>query len=288
MENFKKCASIFAILTPANNAARDSFSQVAQKKLDDKDWNPHARQNIMAEQQPTQVSTYSSGSESDGGTEPSKTLRPVLKGCYTFDLDKPPTQPDKGWIIGGGKFSGSDLRPEILLTERRKLNGVSSRHARLAHNFASGALVITATDNSVILINGHEVVDGQRVVHGRITSLEFGSLKYTLEIRTYDADEDYRNHLRSYKQKHGIADDDYPSCLLATPADLDLVYQNYVVKNIVGHGATCVVYAAHERRNGDAVAVKRIRRTWKNAKIIKRDISITTYIGKHVSLSIVA
>lgn len=80
MENFEKCADVFAILTPANNAARDCFSQVAQKKLESKDWNPSARKNIKANKMPVQVSTYTDGSESDDNTEPSKTFRPVLKG----------------------------------------------------------------------------------------------------------------------------------------------------------------------------------------------------------------
>ena len=258
---------------------------MAQKKLDDNDWNPNARQNIKTNKQPIQVSTYSNASESDGGTGPSGTFRSVLTGYYTFDFDKPPRQPDKGWLIGGGKFSGGDEPPEILLTERKKYDGVSSRHARLAHNFTSGALVITASDNNVVLINGHEVVDDQRVIHGRTTSLEFGQLKYTLEVRRYDTDEDYRDHLRFYKQEHALGDDDYPSNLLATPADSDLVTQNYVMKNPVGDGATSVVYAAIDKRNGRAVAIKKIRRTQKNAKAIHQDINIADYIGEHVSAS---
>ncbi len=288
MEHFGKSASIFAILKPANNAPRDAFSQVAQKKLDDKDWNPIARQNIKADKQPTQVSTYSNSSESDGGTGPSRTLRPVLTGYYTVDLAKPPRQPDKGWLIGGGKFSGGEERPEILLTERKKHDGVSSRHARLAHNFASGALVITTSDNNVVWINGYEVADNQRVIHGRTTSLEFGSLKYILEVRGYDADEDYRDHLSSYMRKHGLGDDDYPSILLATPADSDLVTKRYVMKNPVGEVATSVVYAAYDRRNGDAVAIKKMRRTARNASSILRDIEIAFYIGEHVSAPIKA
>lgn len=63
----------------------------------------------------------------------------------------------------------------------------------------------------------------QHVIHGRTTSLEFGALKYSLEVRKYDTDEDYRSHLNFYKKNYGIVDDDYPWNLLATPADSDLV-----------------------------------------------------------------
>ena len=285
MENFEECADIFAILSPTNNAARDCFSQVAQKKLENEKWNPSARKNIKANKLPVQVSTYTNDSESDGGTEPSKTFRPVLKGCYTFNLAEAPRQPSKGWLIGGGKFSEGDESPDILLTERKTKFRVSSRHARLAHNFASGALVITVSDSSPVAINGYEVVDAQHVIHGRTTSLEFGDLKYSLEIRKYDTDEDYRSHLSFYKQKYGIMDDDYPWNLLATPADSDLVTQNYVLKNPVGEGSTCVVYAAHNRSNGNAVAVKKVRRTKTNAGLIKQDINISKRIGSHVSKS---
>lgn len=276
--------SVFAILTPANKAAKDSFDRVAKKMLDDQDWNPNARQNIAAHKKAIQVlSTYSTASESDGGTGPSGGLFPVLAGYYTFDFTVPPRQPDKGWLIAGGKFSGGDESPEILLTERKKYDSVSSRHARLAHNFASGALVITASDNNVVIINGHEVVDKKCVIHGTTTSLEFGQLKYRLEVRRYGKDADFREQLTLYKRDHAIADDDYPSNLLATPADSDLVTQNYVMKNPVGDGAMSVVYAAINKRNGQAVAIKKIRRTKRNAIAISRDIQIGKYIGEHVS-----
>lgn len=285
MDFFDGRASVFAMLIPANKAARNSFSLLAQKKLDDKDWNPTARQNIQANNPPVQVSNYSNASESDGGTGPPATFRPILMGYYIFDFTLPPRQPDKGWLIGGGKFSGGDESPEILLTERKNYDGVSSRHARLAHNFSSGALVITASDNNVVFVNGHEVVDDQRVIHGQMTSLEFGQLKYALHVRRYITDDVFRSYLNLYKHDHALADDDYPTNLLATPADSDVVTQNYVMKNPVGSGATSVVYAAINKRNGHAVAIKKIRRTKNNAKAIKRDINIAKYIGEHVSPS---
>ena len=282
MEEFEKSPTIFATLTPANRPAIDAFSQVAQKMLGDKTWNPVARHNIEANNEPVQVSTCSSAYESDGGTGPSKTKRPVLKGYYALDLAKPPTQPTQGWLIGGGRFTGDNLSPDILLTERKSYDRVSSRHARLAHNFASGALVISALNNSVVWINGHQVVNDQRAIHGRTTSLEFGDLKYMLEVRKYDEDDDFRDHLTGYKQTHGIKESDYPLYLLATPSDSDLVTKNYVLKNIVGRGSTCTVYAAYDRRDGSAVAIKKVQRSPKNAEAIKRDVEISSFLGDHV------
>ena len=111
------------------------------------------------QRQLVQVSTYSNASESDGGTGPPKKLRPVMKGCYTFDFAEAPRQPSQGWLLGGGKFSGGNDPPDILLTEKKKKARVSSRHARLTHNFTSGALIITASDNdnNAVTINGTEV-----------------------------------------------------------------------------------------------------------------------------------
>ena len=283
MDIFEKRSGVFAILKPTNRAARDAFDAVTKRKINDKSWNPTARKNIAVDDEPIQVSTYSSGAESDGGTGPSKTLRPVLKGCYTLDLDLPPSQPDKGWLIGGGRFSGSELSPEILLTERKLHDRVSSRHARLAHNFSSGALVITVSDSSAVWINGQELLDRQLLIHGRTTSLGFGDLMYTLEIRKYDVDKAYRSHLNEYKQAQGIADDDYPSVLLATPAESDLVNEKYVLKNAVGEGGTSVVYAALDRRNGNVVAVKKVRRSKNYAQSIEDERELANYLGEHVS-----
>ena len=286
MENFDRSPSLFAILTPANNAARDAFSQVAQKMREDKGWNPNARQNIDANEQPVQVSTYGDESESDSGTGPAKTLRPVLRGCYTLDLAVPPNTPALGWMIGGGKFGQDNESPEILLTEKKTKAGVSARHAMLAHNFASGALVISALDSKVIMVDGRELVDGQCLIHKRTTKLIFGCLMYTLELRKYVTDNHYRDHLSIYKGTHAIPDDDYPLNLRATSADCDIVLEKYILKNPVGHGSTCVVYAGQTQSSGDVVAVKKIMRTEKNARAIAQDIAISQYIGKHVGKSV--
>ena len=286
MENFEKSGTVFAILIPTNDAARDSFSRLAERMLDDEDWNPNARRHIKAERQLVQVSTYSNASESNSGTGPPKKLRPVMKGYYIFDFAEAPRRPDQGWRLGGGKFGGGDDPPDILLTEKKNNDRVSSRHARLAHNFASGSLVITASDKKVVCINGREFINDQLVIHGRTTSLEFGRLKYILEIHRYDTDVDHRAHLRSYQRKHGLGNDSYPWTLLATPADSDVILQDYIMKNPVGNGATSVVYGAVDIRSLEVVAIKKIRRTEENAQAIECDIKIARYIGKHVSACI--
>ena len=302
MENFEKSPSIFAVMIPANNAARASFSQVAQKMLEDKDWNPTARQNIQANEESIQVSTDSSVSENDGNNTTPKPSSPASIGCYVFDFANPPRQPGNGWLIGSGKFSGCELSPDILLTERKNHDHVSSRHARLGHNFKSGALVVTTSDSRIVAIDGEDLKHGdgegskdddiskrgQRVIHKKTTSLEFGELKYRLELRTYDLDIHFRQDLKVYKNMNGIMDADYPPILLATPAKSDHVIQEYILKNPVGEGSTCVVYAAHDRRNGDAVAVKKVKRSRSNAKSIDRDCAISAYLGKHVGESSIA
>ncbi len=290
----KNSPSMFATLHPENQAAKISFTQVALKMLGDEDWNPTARQNIEIDDDPYQMSIYSSASESDGGTGPTRTVRPIKRGYYAFDLAKPPRHPAKGWLIGGGKFSTSDDGPEILLTERKKHDGVSSRHARLSLNFASGALVITASDRNDVCIDGKEKVDGKvrvddrLVIHDNETALEFGNLKYKLYLHKYNSDGEFRFMLNAYKHKHAIADDDYPWNLMATPSNSDRVTQKYLLKNPIGEGATCVVYGALHRKSGDLVAIKKIKRTAHNAQAIEQDIQIARYIGQHVSRSIVA
>lgn len=162
-------------------------------------------------------------------------------------------------MIGGGKFQDCEEYPEILLTERKQSDGVRRQHASLAHNYTSGAFLITALGGPVILDGTESFQHGQRLIYKRRTSIEIGNLRYILELEPI-SNQNYRTLLTSYQNDHALGTTEYPSNLTAMPSEWDRVFEEYVIKNPIGHGVTGLVSAALHRKTGDAVAIKTFRR----------------------------
>ncbi len=189
-----------------------------------------------------------------------------------------------GWMIGGGKFSECEDYPDILLTERKQSDGVRRQHASLAHNYTSGAFLISALGEPVILDGTESFRDGQRLIHKRRTSIEIGNLRYILELEPI-SDQDYRTLLTSYQNEHALGTTDYPSNLTATPSEWDHVFEEYVTKNPIGSGVTGLVSAALSRKSGDAVAIKTFRRyTDRDDAHLEADWKMAETIGWHPNI----
>lgn len=147
-----------------------------------------------------------------------------------------PRDPQQGWVLGGGKFVPGDERPELVLTERKTQDCVHSRHARLSHNYSSGALVLHLSDQSLAVVDGKDVGDSV-VIWSIETSISFGTMSYRLQL-----DDAYngihRNRLKQYKQTYGLGMNSYPITLLSTPAESDYIKKTMSSKTLLAMGAS--------------------------------------------------
>jgi len=178
----------------------------------------------------------------------------------------------------------SDDCPDFLLTERKQSAGVQPHHASLAHNYTSGAFLITALGGPVIIDSTESVQDSQRLIYKRRTSIEIGNLKYILEMEPI-SDQNYRRLLTSYRNEHSLGTGDYPSNLMATASEWDHVLEEYVIKNPVGYGVTGLVSAGLNRKTGDAVAIKTFRRySDRDDAHLEADWKMAETIGWHPNI----
>lgn len=270
----------FARLIPADRAAMIAFDHVASKMKADPAWNRHARKYMSIYPEKTVFEFVGSDSESESGLGPQAQRRLIWRGFYRFDLDTPPQDPRCGWLLGGGKFASSDESPELVLTERKAHDLMFGRHARLFHNYSSGALVLGLGDRSFAVVDGKVVRDSIAIwsINTRIT---LGTLTYKLQLDGAP-EAVHRARLIRYQHTHGLEAEDLPVSLLSTPAESDFIHKDYVIKNAVGHGGSSTVFAGEHIKTGAVVAIKRITRNHSNAGQIQQEIEMATILGRHV------
>lgn len=71
---------------------------------------------------------------------------------------------------------------------------------------------------------------------------------------------DYRTFLNKYRLDHTEEANQPPSSLVLVPSLSDRLLNRYVVRNPIGVGSTCMVYAGYDRLTGRTVAVKKFKR----------------------------
>lgn len=274
----------FARLFPADRPAHLAFDRIASKVKAEAGWNQHARKYMEIYDEKIDIEYVLSESESDGGSGPKPQKRSIWWGCYRLDFDLPPRDPHQGWVLGGGKFASDEESPELVLTERKALDCVHNRHARLSHNYSSGALLLQLGDNSLAMVDGKEVRDSI-VIWSVDTLITFGTMSYKLQLDRADNDI-HRLRLRLYQQAHNMRMQNYPVNLLSTPADSDYILKNYVVKNPVAYGnsSTTSTFAAVHLKTSAVVAIKRIIINQYTAGDTLRETEMATVLGRHVRL----
>lgn len=272
---------VFGRLYPANDLAENAFDYIAQKiKSGPQQWNPLAQQYIEINTEKACVFSYTSDTESEGGSGPVSVANTIWSGHYCLAFDMPPANARRGWIVGGGS-SGT---AEIVLTTKKKQNHISSQHATFAHNYTSGALVLTVSENNTVIMDGKEVRNEQRTIWSPETRLTFGRLDYKLILERV-SNQDHLTRLAHYKIMHGIKDAEYPMTLLSTPAETDYIHKDYIFKNPIGYGGSSIVFAGEHRKTGAAVAIKKFKRTRENSESIQQEIAMADYLGQHVSIA---
>ena len=241
----------FARLFPADRPAHLAFDRIASKLKAEPGWNQHARKYMLIDDGKTDIEYVTREKESESESE-------------------------------GGKFAPGDKSPELVLTERKAQDSVHGRHARLSHNYSSGALLLHVVDKSLASVDGKEVRDSIMIWSSE-TLITFGTLSYRIQLDGA-ADSVHRRRLNFYQQIHGLGAQNYPVTLVSTPATSNYVHKDYLIKNPVGHEGSSTVFAAMHLKTGAVVAIKRIVRHHRNANLIEREIQMANILGRHVSL----
>lgn len=213
-----------------------------------------------------------------------KPVSEMWTGHYRLDFTVPPVDPHKGWIIDDGGPQDNKHAPEILIGVRLDSHKTDPPLARLVHDYSSGALTIVASDNNTIILDGIEELQGcQRLLHKSVTSIDIGERRYRLELQPV-RNSDYRTLLDKYRLDHTVEANQPPSSLVLVPSLSDRLLNRYVVRNPIGVGSTCMVYAGYDRHTGRTVAVKKFKRYNKETLVRERErIERVNAIGEHVS-----
>ncbi|CAF9908191.1 MAG: hypothetical protein ALECFALPRED_004346 [Alectoria fallacina] len=268
----------FARLTPENRPALVAFDQVASKLKADPNWNRHARKYMAILPGKENFEFVNSESESEGGSGPRTQKRLIWRGFYRFNFDMPPRDPRFGWVLGGGKFANGDESPDLVLTERKSHDLVFGRHARLFHNYSSGALILHTAKQSITFVDGKEVRPSI-TIWSIVTHITFGNLTYRLHLHG-EVESAHRSRLARYQQSHGLTVNDFPVSLLSTPAESDYIHKHYIIKNPIGHGASSTVFAGEHMKTNAVVAIKRITRNRSNAGLIEQEHRLCQLVDK--------
>lgn len=280
-----------ARLTPSNNAAKEAFDRIASYSTgvakDGKRWNPHAVKHIVVDQ--WEEETYIGDNDNNDNdlrrtecvrqkvTLAAKEKRQTWTGYYQLDFDSAPRLPDWGWTIGSWDPGDPRASADIVLTDRMD-DAISTQHARLFHNFDSGAFVLGVRKATKVVVDATEEMRGLWVIHKQKTSIEIEGFQYFLEVEAI-REQDYRTFLDAYQKDNGLKVVSYPRTLVATRSDLDQSSSDYVMKNLVAQGGTCAVYAGYGRRDGRAVAIKKFKRNYSNAAHVDRDKEVARKTG---------
>lgn len=182
-------------------------------------------------------------------------------GYFILYFIVPPADPHIGWVLGEGNLSNDIDTIDILIGPGRTPEDPSrSSLAALTFEQKSGTLTIVAPDDVTVTLDSFEEIRGcKRCLHKSVTSIEINRKQYKLELRTIQ-DRICRSYLNDYRDLNTQFPEEIPSSLALVPSQTDNLIDRFVVKNAIGEGSTCTVYAGYDRTTGQAVAVKRYNR----------------------------
>lgn len=275
-------SSQFARLVPDNHAARTEFSRVVSRL--------HPLNSIQKQFHPACFVEYHSGHDAEPASGVNRTALPpdlnttLWTGHYNLDYNFPPQNVYLGWTIGRGHFNERQESSDILLSDRAVRGDLGYCHFAITHNYGSGGLMICAFGLCTVTLDGTDSFqNNQRLLYKKRTSIEIGDLKYILAVNEF-SDEEHSHLLDNYSNENQIDGGGHPVTLNATPSKLDQVTERYVIKNPIGDGVTGVVHAGLDRYTGNAVAIKRFRRTAGNASTVEYDKDMGRLIGNHPNI----
>ncbi|KIX92154.1 uncharacterized protein Z520_12147 [Fonsecaea multimorphosa CBS 102226] len=273
----------FARLVPVNHAAVLAFHSIAERTRLEPDWNPHIRKFLFIEETPRQLSPEWDGSDASSDTTGGHPTQ-VLMGYYRLSLEILTNHTRLGWVIGSGRKDLVNGGVDFLLTLQKNRHHVHGRHARLVHHAQNGALMLVVGKGKVVLVNGIERLEGSQRVLGSVrTALSFGNLSYSLEFTGLN-ENNYRQKLGELFTKLHPDGDVPPMSLELTPLEHHHELHGFLIHSPFASGASGVVSAGFEKSTGQAVAIKRVKRTPATVARIQLEIQIYKKIGNHRNL----
>lgn len=272
----------FARLVPVNHNAVLAFHSIAERARLEPDWQPHIRRFLFIEDTPRAVSPEWDGASDTNSDATGGFQTQVLTGYYRLSLDLITNHPRLGWVIGSGRRDLPNGGVDLMLTLQRNKDHVHGRHARLMHA-QNGALMLAAGKGKAVIVNGIERLEGSQRVMGSVrTALAFGNLSYSLEFTGLN-ETNYRNKLGELFTKLHPDGDVPPMSLELTPLEHHHELHGFLIHSPFASGASGVVSAGFEKSTGQAVAIKRVKRTPATVARIQLEIQIYRKIGDHVS-----
>jgi hypothetical protein len=273
----------FARLVPVNHDAVLAFHSIAERARLEPDWNPHARKFLFIDDTPRAISPEWDGTSDASSEALSGYHGPVLTGYFRISLDLLTNHPQLGWVLGSGRKDLPNGGVDFLLTLQKNKHHVHGRHARLVHA-QNGALMLVVGKGKAVHVNGIERLEGsQRVIGSIRTALTFGNLSYNLEFTGLN-ESSYRERLGELFTKLHPDSDIPPMSLELTPLEHHHELHGFLIHSPFASGASGVVSAGFEKSTGQAVAIKRVKRTPATVARIQLEIRIYRRIGDHPNL----
>lgn len=273
---------LFARLKPVNEAAKKAFHNVALTFVR----NPDRAKSLGAAKY---IHFDVSKDHAHDPINPDGIINngsELWTGYFELCFDVPPANPHTGWTIGEGSSENNINAPDILIGTGEKLENESrSPLAILAHDQNSGALAMVVPNGKTVTLDSFEEIQGcKRLLHKAVTSIEIKSKSYKLEFQTMQ-NQDYRILLNGYRKSNINTSEELPSSLALVPSQFDNLIDQYVVKNAIGEGSTCTVYAGYDRTTGQVVAIKKYIR--RDARSFEREcgrVKMVARMDPHVRI----
>lgn len=271
----------FARLIPVNRPAILAFHSIAERARLDPEWNPHVRKFLFIEETKRQLSPEWDGSDTSSGTKDDPAQ--ILTGYYRLSLELLTNHTKLGWVLGSGRNDLANGGVDFLLTLEKGKHHVHGRHARLVHHLQNGVLMLVVGKGKVVLVNGIERLAGSQRVLGSVrTALSIGDLSYNLEFTGMNETR-YREQLGDLFAKLHPDNDIPPLSLELTPLEHHHELHGFWIHSPFASGASGVISAGFDKASGQAVAIKRVKRTPATVARIQLEVQIYRKIGDHVS-----
>jgi hypothetical protein len=172
---------------------------------------------------------------------------------------------------------------DFLLTLEKRRHKIHSKHARLTHNFDSGAFMLLVDKGKEVVVNRNIVEERQQIINTVKITLSFKDLAFCLEFTSLN-EKRYREQFGKLRTKFNSGRKELPLSLEVTPSENHFEYHKFIIQTPFASELHSVISAGIEKFIRKTVAVKRVRRTPESTTKIALEIEIYKKIGDHVSL----